>query len=107
MRVAIVGGGPGLYLALLLSGKTVAIRSASSNPADATFGFGVVFSQRALRFLRDADPSSHAEIETHLRTWTDQAIVHRDQEVRIDGLAFRASLDWTCCRSYSATAASA
>src|SRR5207253_202219 len=58
------------------------------NPADATFGFGVVFSQRALGFLRVADPSSYAEIEAHLRTWPDQAIVHRDQEVRIDGLGF-------------------
>ena len=91
MRVAIVGGGPaGLYLALLLKRQDArhSVSVVEQNPADATFGFGVVFSQRALRFLRDADPSSHAEIETHLRTWTDQAIVHRDQEVRIDGLSF-------------------
>jgi len=91
MRVAIVGGGPaGLYLALLLKRQHPAysVGVVEQNPADATFGFGVVFSQRALGFLREADPSSYADIEARLRTWPDQAIVHRDQEVRIDGLSF-------------------
>src|SRR5437667_7412297 len=91
MRVAIVGGGPaGLYLALLLKrqhpGYSVSV--VEQNPSDATVGFGVVFSQRALGFLREADPSSYADIEARLRTWPDQAVVHRDQEVRIDGLSF-------------------
>jgi 2-polyprenyl-6-methoxyphenol hydroxylase-like FAD-dependent oxidoreductase len=91
MRVAIVGAGPaGLYLALLLKrqqpGHQVTV--VEQNPADATFGFGVVFSQRALGFLRVADPASYAEIEARLQTWPDQAIVHRGQEVRIDGLSF-------------------
>ena len=72
MRVAIVGGGPaGLYLALLLkrhdSGHSISV--IEQNPADATFGFGVVFSQRALGFLREADPSSYGEIEARVRTW--------------------------------------
>src|SRR5919197_4048346 len=91
MRAVIVGGGPaGLYLALLLKrqhpGYSVTV--VEQNPPDATFGFGVVFSQRALGFLRAADPSSYADIEARLQTWDDQAIVHRDHEVRIDGLSF-------------------
>jgi len=58
------------------------------SPAEATFGFGVVFSDRALGFLEDADPESYQDIERSLQTWDDHAIVHRDQKVRIDGLAF-------------------
>jgi 2-polyprenyl-6-methoxyphenol hydroxylase-like FAD-dependent oxidoreductase len=65
-----------------------AIRVIEQNPADATFGFGVVFSDRALGFLKDADPESYWDIERRLQTWNDQAIVHRDQQVRIDGLGF-------------------
>lgn len=90
-RIGIVGGGPaGLYFALLMKrhNPAHAIRVVEQNPADATFGFGVVFSDRALGFLREADPESYRDIERRLQTWDDQAIVHRDQEVRIDGLGF-------------------
>jgi anthraniloyl-CoA monooxygenase len=91
MRIGVVGGGPaGLYFALLMKRQNPAhaIRVVEQNRADATFGFGVVFSDRALGFLRDADPDSYADIERRLQTWEDQAIVHRDQQVRIDGLGF-------------------
>ncbi len=64
------------------------IHVVEQNPAQATFGFGVVFSERALGFLEDADAESFQDIERSLQTWDDQAIVHRDQKVRIDGLAF-------------------
>jgi 2-polyprenyl-6-methoxyphenol hydroxylase-like FAD-dependent oxidoreductase len=91
MRIGIVGGGPaGLYFALLMKQQSPAhaIRIVEQNPADATFGFGVVFSDRALGFLQEADPESYQDIERRLQTWDDQAIVHRDQQVRIDGLGF-------------------
>src|SRR5215471_10041937 len=91
MHIAILGAGPaGLYLAYLIKRRRpeTAITVVEQNPADATFGFGVVFSDRALGFLKEADPDSYRDIEPQLQTWDDQALVHRDQEVRIDGLAF-------------------
>jgi len=58
------------------------------NPPDATYGWGVVFSDRALSFLEASDPQSYRDLERRLQTWDDQAIVHRGQPVRIDGPGF-------------------
>jgi len=58
------------------------------NPAGATYGWGVVFSERALSYLAASDTDSYRDITAALQTWDDQAIVHRGQRVRIDGLAF-------------------
>ena len=91
MRIVIIGGGPaGLYFALLMKRLEPAyeVRVLEQNPPGATFGFGVVFSDRALAFLSEADPDSYADLERRLHTWDDQAIVHRDERVRIDGIGF-------------------
>ncbi len=91
MRIGIAGGGPaGLYFALLMKrfDPSYDVRVVEQNPVGATFGFGVVFSDRALSFLQDADPDSYADLDRRLRTWDDQVIVHRDERVRIDGIGF-------------------
>ncbi len=91
MKIGILGGGPaGLYFALLMKRDSPAheIRVVEQNPAGATYGWGVVFSDRALSYLQDGDPDSYAEIEKRLQTWDEQAIVHRGRKVRIDGYGF-------------------
>ncbi len=93
MQIAIIGAGPaGLYLAYLIKrrqpGTDVIV--IEQNPADATFGFGVVFSDRALEFLREDDPETYGAIVPHMELWNDIAIVHRGERVVIDGIGFAA-----------------
>jgi 2-polyprenyl-6-methoxyphenol hydroxylase-like FAD-dependent oxidoreductase len=93
MQIAIIGAGPaGLYLAYLIKrrqpGSDVIV--IEQNPADATFGFGVVFSDRALEFLREDDPETYSAIVPHMESWNDIAIVHRGECVVIDGIGFAA-----------------
>jgi 2-polyprenyl-6-methoxyphenol hydroxylase-like FAD-dependent oxidoreductase len=93
MRVSILGAGPaGLYLAYLLRRRDPAteVRVAEQNAADATFGFGVVFSDRALEFLNDDDPETYAAISPHVESWEEIGIVHRGERVDIDGVGFAA-----------------
>jgi 2-polyprenyl-6-methoxyphenol hydroxylase-like FAD-dependent oxidoreductase len=93
MNILICGAGPaGLYLAYLLKRHDARhrIRIVEQNPPDATFGFGVVFSDRALDFLRDDDPDTHAAIVPAMRRWTDLALQHRGQRIVIDGIGFAA-----------------
>jgi 2-polyprenyl-6-methoxyphenol hydroxylase-like FAD-dependent oxidoreductase len=93
MQFAILGAGPaGLYLAYLIKrrqpGSDVIV--VEQNPADATFGFGVVFSDRALEFLREDDPETYTAIVPHMESWNDIAIVHRGERIVIDGIGFAA-----------------
>ena len=93
MRVCIVGAGPaGLYLAILLkrSGIVSDLTVIEQNAADSTFGFGVVFSDSALEFLKDDDPDIHASITPNLERWRDIRIVHMGQTITIDGVGFTA-----------------
>ena len=91
MKIAIIGAGPaGLYAAILIKRfrSDAEIRIVEQNAADATFGFGVVFSDQALAFLRDDDPETADLIEPHMKRWSDIAIVHRGQRIVIDGIGF-------------------
>ncbi|MGH6682910.1 MAG: FAD-dependent monooxygenase [Pseudolabrys sp.] len=93
MRIVILGAGPaGLYLAYLLKRRRsdVEITLVEQNPADATFGFGVVFSDRALEFLREDDAETFAAIMPQMEAWNDITLVHKNERVVIDGIGFAA-----------------
>jgi 2-polyprenyl-6-methoxyphenol hydroxylase-like FAD-dependent oxidoreductase len=60
------------------------------NSRDATFGFGVVFSDRAMDFLRADDPETADLITAGMETWSDIALVHRGERIAIDGVGFSA-----------------
>ena len=93
MRINIVGAGPaGLLFALLIKRRYPAwrIQVFEQNPPDATFGFGVVFSQGALAFLERDVPDLHAQLMHRLESWPMQRIVHRSERVEIDGNGFSA-----------------
>jgi 2-polyprenyl-6-methoxyphenol hydroxylase-like FAD-dependent oxidoreductase len=93
MKVLIAGAGPaGLYLAYLVKRRLPGwqVRVLEQNARDATFGFGVVFSERALEFLRGDDPETYERITPEMAAWTDIAVVHRGTPVVIDGIGFSA-----------------
>src|SRR3990172_12387733 len=93
MRIAVVGGGPaGLYFSALWKRRHPAdeVRLFEQNAADATWGFGVVFSDRALEFLRDDDPATVDLIAPRMEIWRDITLVHRGEPVVVDGVGFAA-----------------
>jgi len=93
MRIVIVGGGPaGLYLSLLLkrSGLGHSLQVVEQNAPDAAFGFGVVFSEDALEFLKKDDPAIFNAITPELERWSGIAIHHRGERVMLDGIGFTA-----------------
>jgi 2-polyprenyl-6-methoxyphenol hydroxylase-like FAD-dependent oxidoreductase len=93
MRVAVIGAGPaGLYLSYLLKrrDRTIDVRVFEQNRANATFGFGVVFSDRALEFLREDDPETYDAITPAMETWCDITLDLEGSVVTIDGIGFSA-----------------
>jgi len=93
MKVLVAGAGPaGLYFSYLLKRRDprCEIRVVEQNPPDATFGFGVVFSDRALEFLRADDPTTYDLITPELEGWVDIVLVHGGERVVIDGIGFNA-----------------
>ena len=86
MRLGVLGGGPaGLYFSILL--KKLApeheVHVYERNAPDATFGWGIVFSEETLGALREADYVTSLEIAERFTRW--QAI-----DVSIGGETLRA-----------------
>jgi anthraniloyl-CoA monooxygenase len=91
MRVTIVGGGPaGLYFALLMKKRNprheVSVFE-RDGPGD-TYGWGIVFSDQTLTYLRDSDEPSYQKITEAFETWDSLDVVHRGEKVSIRGNRF-------------------
>jgi salicyloyl-CoA 5-hydroxylase len=91
--IACLGGGPGgLFFAIQIkrADPSVEIRVLERNPPDATYGFGVVFSEGTLESLREADPQTCAAMDAAGVTWDDIEIRRDDRRIRCGGQGFAA-----------------
>ncbi len=92
-RVEVVGGGPaGLCVAILLKNRSpnIEVHVIEQNEANATFGFGVVFSDQALDFLQADDPQTHALITPQMERWRDINLSLHGETITLDGVGFSA-----------------
>jgi 2-polyprenyl-6-methoxyphenol hydroxylase-like FAD-dependent oxidoreductase len=91
LRIAVIGGGPGgLYFAYLWKKRhpEARIELFEQNAAGATWGFGVVFSEQALEFLRADDSDTVDAIAPRMQSWSNITLNMRGQSVEIDGIGF-------------------
>jgi 2-polyprenyl-6-methoxyphenol hydroxylase-like FAD-dependent oxidoreductase len=93
MKIVVIGAGPaGLTFASAIRRMRpdANVKVIEQNPQGATFGFGVVFSDRALDFLESDDPALHAALLPHLESWQDLRLAHKGKSITIDGIGFSA-----------------
>jgi 2-polyprenyl-6-methoxyphenol hydroxylase-like FAD-dependent oxidoreductase len=91
LRIAVIGGGPGgLYFAYLWKKRHPGahIDLFEQNPEGATWGFGVVFSEQALEFLRADDPDTVDAIAPRMESWKNITLNLHGESVEIDGVGF-------------------
>lgn len=91
--VEIIGAGPaGLYTAVLIRRLLphVRVRVTEQNTEGATFGFGVVFSDKALEFLKADDPETHDLVTPHMERWRNMTLSLPGGDVTLDGVGFTA-----------------
>ena len=90
MKVRIVGGGPaGLFFAYLM-GRAGGhdIRVYERDAEGATYGWGLVFSDVALSFVREIAPEVYDSITRGQVVFDDMEIVHQGQHVTLAGNTF-------------------
>src|SRR5258708_4398347 len=91
VRIAVIGGGPGgLYFAYLWKRRhpDARIDLFEQNAAGATWGFGVVFSEQALEFLRADDPDTVDAIAPRMESWNNITLNLRGESLEFDGVGF-------------------
>ncbi|MBV8922509.1 FAD-dependent monooxygenase [Bradyrhizobium sp.] len=91
MRIAVIGGGPGgLSFAYFWKKRhpEAEVELFEQNPAGVTWGFGVVFSDQALEFLRADDPKTVDAITPRMESWKNITLTLRGQSVELDGVGF-------------------
>jgi anthraniloyl-CoA monooxygenase len=91
MRIDVLGAGPaGLYFAILMkrADPRHEVRVFERNPPDATFGWGVVFSEGSLDELEHADYASYVAIMDAGARWNPLDVRYRGTSTRVRGNAF-------------------
>ena len=91
MRIDVLGAGPaGLYFAILMKRADARhrVRVFERNRPDATFGWGVVFSEGSLDELEHADYPSYIAVTGACATWNPLDVRYRETTVRVRGNAF-------------------
>ncbi|SRR6266581_5084325 len=91
MRIACLGAGPaGLYFSILLKrarpGHEITVYDRGT--PGAASGWGIVFSDRTLEGLRQADYQTHAEIVAAFRHWDDIDIFFGGERIHTGGHGF-------------------
>jgi salicyloyl-CoA 5-hydroxylase len=88
MRIAVAGGGPGgLFFATLMrrADPSVEVTVFERNRPDDTFGFGVVFSDRTLDAINEADPVLREALTAHGRHWDEIEVRLKGERLRCGG----------------------
>jgi anthraniloyl-CoA monooxygenase len=91
MKIRIVGGGPaGLFFAYLMAraSATHDVQVFERDPEDATYGWGLVFSDVALMFVREIAPEVYESMTRGQVVFDDMAVVHKGEHVRLAGNTF-------------------
>lgn len=86
MKIRIVGGGPaGLFYAYLMKRDDARhdVRVFERDPEHATYGWGVVFSDVALAFVRELAPELYDDMTRGQVVFDEMAVVHRGEHVTL------------------------